>query len=193
MCSPARASPWRRLSALLLDYLVILGWMALLGAGSLAVYLVSGELPDVLGVLGVAGAQVTFFLLLTLPVGVYLFLAESGPWHATWGKRRLGLRVLTRDGGPPSRRQVAVRTVVKLLPWEIAHTFIWQMQAVFYSEGFDAPIPTWVLVGLNVVNVAVVVYLGMSLLGARRGPHDRAAGTAVTPAARPQPSAVSSA
>lgn len=183
MYSPGRVSPWRRLAALLLDYLVILAWMTVLAAGSLTVYLLSGELPDVLGALGAAGAQATFFLLLTVPVGLYLYLAESGPQHATWGKRRLGLTVLARDGAAPSRQQVGVRTVVKLLPWEVAHTFIWQMQAVFYTEGFDATIPPWVFVGLNAVNVAIIVYLAMSLLGARRGPHDRAAGTILAPAA----------
>lgn len=175
-----RVSAKQRVSALLLDYLVILGWMAVLGLGSLMVTALSGGYPDVLGTLGPVGAQAVFFLLLTLPVGLYLYLGESGPAQATWGKRRLGLTVTRADGTRPSRGQVAVRTVVKLLPWEAAHTFIWQMQAVFYRSGYDADVPVWIFAGLNVVLIAVVVYLAMSLLGGRRGPHDRASSTVVT-------------
>jgi uncharacterized RDD family membrane protein YckC len=168
----------RRLAALGLDYLVILGWMTVLAAGSLATSVAVGP-PDVLGALGPVGAQAVFFTLLTLPVGLYLFLSESGPAQATWGKRRMGLIVTSDDGARPARRQVAIRTAVKLLPWEVAHAFIWQMQAVFHREGYDAEVPVWIFVGLNLVNVAVVVYLAMSLLGRRRGPHDRASRTAV--------------
>lgn len=174
----SRAPAGRRLAALGLDYLVILGWMAVLAAGSLVIRVAVGP-PDVLGALGPIGAQVVFFALLTLPVGLYLFLSESGPAQATWGKRRMGLIVTSDDGARPNHGQVAVRTAVKLLPWELAHAFIWQMQAVFYREGYDAAVPVWVIVGLNLVNVAIVVYLAMSLLGAARGPHDRAARTAV--------------
>src|SRR5450756_1257850 len=76
--APRRLSPWRRLAALLLDYLVILAWMTLLAVVSLAVYLSIGDYPDVLGAVGPFGAQAVFFTLLTLPVGLYLYLSESG-------------------------------------------------------------------------------------------------------------------
>ena len=168
------------MAALLLDYLVILGWMALLGLGSFVFAVLTGGYPDVLGAFGPVVAQAVFFLLLTLPVGVYLYLGESSSAQASWGKRRLGLRVTTTAGNRPSRRQVAMRTVVKLLPWEVAHTFLWPMQAVFYRDGYDADVPVWIFAGLNAVLVAVVVYLATSLLGGRRGPHDWAASTVVT-------------
>ena len=47
--APRHLSPWRRLAALLLDYLVILAWMTVLAVVSLAVYLTMGDYPDVLG------------------------------------------------------------------------------------------------------------------------------------------------
>lgn len=175
---PPRPPVGRRLAALGLDYLAILGWMTVLAAGSLVTSVTVG-LPDVLGALGPVGAEAVFFALLTLPVGLYLFLSESGPAQATWEKRRMGLMVTAEDGARPTRRQVAIRTVVKLLPWEVAHAFIWQMQAVFHREGYEAEVPVWVFVGLSLVCVAVVVYLAMSLLGPRRGPHDRASRTTV--------------
>lgn len=187
-----RASATQRVAALLLDYLVILGWMALLAVGSLVVALLSGGYPDVLGALGPVAAQAVFFLVLTLPVGLYLYLCESSSAQASWGKRRLGLIVTRTDGERPSRGQIAVRTVVKLLPWEVAHTFIWQMQAVFHRSGYDADVPAWIFAGLNVVLIAIVVYLATSLLGDRRGPHDRAASTVVTASGALTPAGASS-
>ncbi|MFE7632240.1 RDD family protein [Kocuria sp. NPDC057446] len=126
-----RVSAKQRVAALLLDNLVILGWMALLAVGSLVPNALSGGDPDVLGVLGPVDAQAVFFLLLTLPAGLYLYFGESSSAQASSGKQRLGLMVRRIDGHRPSRGQVAIRTVVKLLPWEVAHTFVWQMQAVF--------------------------------------------------------------
>jgi uncharacterized RDD family membrane protein YckC len=181
----SRAPVGGRLAALGLDYLVILGWMAVLAAGSLAIDATVG-LPDVLGALGPIGAQAVFFTLLTLPVGLYLFRTESGPAQATWGKRRMGLAV-TSAGVRPTRTQIGIRTAVKLLPWEVAHTLIWQMQAVFHRDGYGAEVPVWVFVGLSLVNLAVVVYLAMSLTGQHRGPHDRASRTAVVRRARRDP------
>jgi len=177
--APRRLSPWRRLAALLLDYLVILAWMTVLAVVSLAVYLSIGDYPDVLGAVGPFGAQAVFFTLLTLPVGLYLYLSESGTAQATWGKRRMRLVVRSHDGARPGRGQVAIRTVVKLLPWEISHTLIWQMQAVFHRSGYDAEIPIWIFVGLGAVDIAILVYLGTSLFGRQLGPHDRASRTIV--------------
>lgn len=185
--APRRLSPLRRVAALLLDYLVVLAWMAVLAAVSLVVFLTMGDYPDVLGAIGPFGAQAVFFLLLTLPVGLYLFLSESRPAQATWGKRRMGLLVKSLDGGRPGRGQVAIRTIVKLLPWEISHSLIWQMQAVFYRSGYEAEIPTWVFVGLGAVDAAILVYLGTSLFGRQRGPHDRASRTVVVD---PEPAGV---
>jgi len=68
---------------------------------------------------------------------------------------------------------------VKLLPWEISHTLIWQMQAVFHRSGYAAEIPIWIFVGLGAVDIAILVYLGTSLLGRQLGPHDRASRTIV--------------
>lgn len=167
------------MSALLLDYLVILAWMAVLATVSLAVHLAMGEYPDVLGAIGPFGAQAVFFALLTLPVGLYLYVGESGPAQATWGKRRMGLLVRSQDGARPGRGQVVIRTIVKLLPWEIAHALIWQLQAALYGSGHGAEVPIRILVGLVAVDVAILVYLATSLFGVQRGPHDRASRTIV--------------
>ncbi|WP_248758474.1 RDD family protein [Pseudarthrobacter sp. SSS035] len=172
------AGVWRRLLALLLDYVVILAWMAFLGFLSFLTHVVMGSLPDTLGTLGPLGSQVLYFFLLTFVVGVYLYRCESGPHHSTWGKRRLGLAVVGVDGAAPSRSRILVRTVVKLLPWEAAHFFVWQMMWTFYQHGYDAAPPVWIFLGLQASTAAALVYIAMVVFTGR-GPHDRAAGTVV--------------
>lgn len=169
----------RRLTALVLDYVVILAWMGTLAAASALVYLALGYYPDILGILGPVGNQIFFFFLLTFVVGVYLYRCESGPHQSTWGKRRMGLKVESARGPELSRHQVLIRTVVKLLPWEFAHVFIWQMMWTFHQEGYDAVPPIWVFIGLNTATAAAILYVIM-VIATRRGPHDRIARTIIT-------------
>lgn len=168
----------RRLAALGLDYLVILAWMIVLGLATAIVFLTRGELPDTLGVLGPIGSELLYFLLLTFVVGIYLYKTESGPHRATWGKRRMGLEVTGRDGAASDRTQILLRTIVKLLPWETAHFFIWQLMGVVYRDGTEATVPAWIYVGMNAATAAAIFYIVMVLVSGR-GPHDRAAGTTV--------------
>ncbi|NKG21560.1 RDD family protein [Paeniglutamicibacter terrestris] len=168
----------RRLAAAGLDYLVILSWMMVLGVISTVIFLIRGELPDTLGTIGPLGSQLVYFLLLTLVVGIYLYKTESGAHHATWGKRRMGLQVRSVSGEVPGRMDILLRTVVKLLPWESAHFFIWQMMHVYYQRGYDATPPVWIFVGLNAVSLTALVYLLLVLITGR-GPHDLAARTMV--------------
>lgn len=171
---------WRRVCASLIDYLAILAWMAIIGLASLAVYLLLGEYPDFLGMLGPVGAQAIFFFVLTFPVGLYLFFTESGASRASFGKRKMNMQVTDESGEAPTKMSILVRTAIKLLPWEIAHTFIWQMQYVFYQNGYDADVPIWIFVGLNVSTVLVIVYLVMiAIRRDARGPHDIFADTYV--------------
>lgn len=173
-------SVWRRVKASLIDYLVILFWMAIVGLVAFVASLTIGGYPDYLGMFGPIGTQIIFFFILTLPVGVYLYRTESGARHATLGKRRVGIEVSSADGDSPSIRSILIRTVVKLLPWEIAHTFVWQMQYVFYQFGYEADVPIWIFVGLYVSIVLVVLYISMIVIRRDgRAPHDIAAGTRV--------------
>ena len=90
------------------------------------------------------------------------------------------MRVSRFDDRPPLRRNILLRTIVKLLPWEIAHTFVWQMQYVFYKSGYEADVPVWIFVGLNVPIVLIFIYIAMiALRRDGRAPHDLAGGTIV--------------
>lgn len=169
----------RRLKALLIDYLIILGWMGVLASAATISYFALSGFPDYLGTYGPVGTQFIFFLLLTLPVGLYLYFTESGHTHATIGKRLVGLTVVA-NGGAPSKSQIAIRTIIKLLPWELAHTFVWQLQYVFYTEGFSANPPDWILFGLNAAVALAASYIAMvAFRRDGRGLHDLTAGTQV--------------
>lgn len=170
----------RRFQALLIDYLVILAWMGILFVAAYTWFAAVGRFPDYLGMFGPIGAQAIFFFLLTLPVGLYLYSTEASVHHATIGKRKLGLAVASAKGGAPRRRHIAVRTIVKLLPWEIAHTFVWQLQYFLYKHGYETQPPVWILVGLSGAVFLAAIYVAMvALRRDGRGPHDLAAHTKV--------------
>lgn len=173
-----RPSFGRRILSLLIDYALILAWMALLTLSTVIAWAISGQSTDWLE-LGVGGAQLLGFLLLVVPVGIYLFACEASSRHATVGKRVMRLRVVDETTtGAPAPWQVLVRTVVKLLPWEVAHFFVWQTIATVSADSLV--FPAWVMVGLILADVIPLVYVGFVLFHReRRGPHDLAAGTRV--------------
>jgi uncharacterized RDD family membrane protein YckC len=168
---------FRRIGALLIDYALILGWIAVVAGVSALVAAVSGGYANWLD-LGTAVAELLGFVVLVLPVGVYLFLCERSARQATIGKRALRMKVVAVDGSRPSAVRILVRTIVKLLPWEVAHFFVWQtVDAV--SRG-DGAFPAWLLAGLVVADLLPVIYvLVVAFQRDRRGPHDLAAGTRV--------------
>lgn len=170
-----------RFLALAIDYFIILGYaLALLGSTLLFYELVFHEIPNVFEVLGRGGSQLLGIATLTLPIGLYLYLAESGRHHATLGKRLAKIQVTATSHKFASKKQIAIRTFVKLLPWEFAHTFIYQV--VYYSQGGSTP-PAWVMIGLTFANILPLVYLGMVLFRKdHRGPHDLVARTVVVAA-----------
>lgn len=115
----------KRIAAFGIDYLPIAGYLAAL-AGVAAVLRLT-PLRNWLGRVysNPYTAQPVTALALDLPVMAYFAIFEASPWEATPGKRRLGLRVVTTDGGRASLPQAAARIALKFLPWEIAHTSLW--------------------------------------------------------------------
>ncbi|WP_094770199.1 RDD family protein [Microbacterium gorillae] len=172
-----------RLRALLVDYALILGWMAALAMVMLILSSITGEFFNWLA-LGAPGAQFLGFLVLVLPVGVYLYLGEASTRQATVGKRALGLRVVNaKDEGRPSRGRIAIRTVVKLLPWEIAHFAVWNIVANAANGEYGFPL--WLMVTVVAADLIPLVYIAfVAFQKDRRGPHDLIAGTRVVVSTR---------
>ncbi|WP_394768146.1 RDD family protein [Lacisediminihabitans sp.] len=187
-----RAPLGRRLLAVLIDYAIILGWVAILLGGTLAIDFVAfGGVVNLFDTIGIGGSEAVAFASLTLPVGIYLWATEAGGRHATVGKRAMGLRVLKADGSSPSAAAVLLRTIVKLLPWEFAHFVVFQVTYYALYLGRPDSAPPWVSAGLVAANLIPLVFVGcVALTPSRRGPHDFAAGTVVgwsPPRGGPQP------
>jgi len=64
--------------------------------------------------------------------------------------------VIDKTGGRLSKSRAFVRTILKFVPWELAHTCIWQ-----FSFATEEPSPlitvgfilVWIIVGANVVSL----------------------------------------
>jgi uncharacterized RDD family membrane protein YckC len=117
------------------------------------------------------------FLSLVLPVILYFTLQESSSRGATWGKRRAGLQVVASRQERLARWRAFVRSSLKFLPWQIAHT------SLFHWEGWPlAPAePTpMVIAGFGLAYLLVAIYILSALISKKnRTPYDWAAGSFV--------------
>lgn len=161
--------PFRRIGAYLVDYGVILVWLAALFAmASLGWLTIS--IPEVFSTKARWIAQGQAFLMVTLPVCLYFILCEIAGRKATLGKRVMKLTV---EGRPA---KVILRNILKFAPWEMAHTGIW--------HGMDVPFgsaPTALGWSLFAISMGLSgLYLISLFIGDGRPPYDRLAGTRVT-------------
>jgi uncharacterized RDD family membrane protein YckC len=145
---------WKRAGAFALDYMVILLYLLILG---LLFFLLNslGVDPSWLFADRVR-AQLSGFLLVTLPVTLYFALGESSLQRATWGKKRLGLQVTGYNGERISFRRSLVRSTLKFIPWEIAHTAVW---TITFS-----PIDTPAWVNISIIFVYALIGLNLGFL-----------------------------
>lgn len=161
--------PWRRVGAYLIDYVVILlwiaalalmaeaGWVGLKGSGDMEFW-------------ARASLQAQAFGLLTGPVILYFILCERSGWRGTIGKRLTNLKV-----EPASFPKIILRNILKFLPWEMAHTAIWQ--------GSPMPLASepntlgWTLIVVS-MGLCLLYIIGL-FVGSGRTLYDRIAGTRV--------------
>ncbi|MEI5582321.1 MULTISPECIES: RDD family protein [unclassified Agromyces] len=161
----------RRLLAWLVDWLCILGWVALTAAIGVPL-----DLAGVLAPAGYATLNVIGGVVVVLPVVLAAGWAESRPSGATPGKRVLRLQV-DAVGGPPSFRVALLRNIVKIgVPWLLGHAAVF---AIVASSGTGGPVPVgvWLLTGAAyLMPIAWIVSL---FVGGGRTPYDRICGTRV--------------
>ncbi len=168
------AGLWPRSLAFAVDYLVIAAWLALVTAAGAVVNRVAPTVTATLFSSPLSG-QATAFLLVTLPVTLYFALLEASPWQASWGKRKLHLQVTTTAGARLSRAWALARTALKFVPWELAHTCVWQI-----TRAPDQAPSASVLAGLGLVGGLVAANIASVLADRRRRAlYDRLAGTVV--------------
>jgi uncharacterized RDD family membrane protein YckC len=153
--SASPATLWQRIKAFAFDYIVIAGYLILVVALGAGLYWGLPDLAQTLFASRIRG-QFISFLLVTLPVTLYFALLESSPQQATWGKHKVGLRVVGRDATRLSFAHSFGRTLLKFIPWELSHTLIWQLRFAqpalepVISAGFAL---VWLLIGANLLSL----------------------------------------
>ncbi len=153
----AYAGLWPRVLAFAVDYIAIAAYLVLLVAAGVAAQRFA---PSVVRAAfgNPFSGELAGFALITLPVTLYFALAESSAQAATWGKRKLHLRVERLDGQRLSRARAFGRTALKFVPWELAHACIWHITfagprpSPLIGAGFAL---VWLLVGANLVSLLV--------------------------------------
>ena len=166
-----RPTSLRRIQAFGYDYLVIFGYLVVLTTvGSLLVLGPIGSDWSALVSTPWRKDLLAFFTTV-LPVIAYFTWGERSVAGATWGKKRVGLRVVTLDGRRLDPGQALVRSAIKFLPWQMAHT------ALFHIPGFPmapAEPPAWTVWILGTMWVLVAAYLvGLTPLCGDRTIYDR--------------------
>ncbi len=171
MSSLVGAEMWLRIKAFLYDYLLILGYLAVLLA--VGVFLRLGPLAERWSeLLSTPGRQdLLAFATTVLPVVTYFVLCEASATAGTWGKKRVGLRVVGLDGERLRFRHALVRSIAKFAPWQMAHTAMFHIP-VFPTATGDPPAWTmWLLVSMWVLVVLYVI--GLTRFAGGRTLYDR--------------------
>ncbi len=141
----------RRAAAYLLDVALLAG-AVLVTQGALR--LLGVGLPP-----AALGWQVEAWVLATVSLPAWLyFIALDHFSGATVGKRRLGLRVESARGGRLTWGQAALRTVFKLLPWELTHATLLLPTPIWFDPNAGLRpglIAVYVLLGLYVAAAAL--------------------------------------
>ena len=171
------ASFAERMKAFGFDYLIICGYIILLAGVTMAVIKISSLLgvplhwPE-----NPIFADLMAFITLVLPVVLYFSLQESSPKQSTWGKRKAGIQVVNANGDRLTRGQAFVRSLIKFLPWQIAHTSIFQIKPVM--PGGEAP--PFNITGIVMVYLLAAIYIVSALVSKKhRTPYDWVSGSYV--------------
>jgi len=168
----------KRLVAFGFDFLVIFAYvLVLLGIG-IGITMVIGPLDQIHPLFGSpVFMDIVTFLVLILPVILYFTLQESSPRQATWGKRKAGIQVVNAGGGRLTGKRAFVRSLLKLLPWQFAHTGIFHIEGWPFAPVEPAPL---VMTGFALVYVLMGAYaVSMLVSKNHRTPYDWIAGSQV--------------
>ncbi len=158
----AKSGAIRRLAAFAIDWLIIALWMGVLFGSVMLATDGDPQRPA-----GPWQAQALGFCALTLPVVLYFALLERSSWHATVGKRLVGLVVFRPSGNSLSLARSLLRNAIKFAPWEFGHTMAQQL--AFSSQ---EAIPLWLWGPALAATIGPVWWIA-SLMIAGCAPYDR--------------------
>jgi uncharacterized RDD family membrane protein YckC len=143
---------WKRLRAFLWDYVLISSYI-------LIITVVFWLLPFSERLFANRiQAQLSVFFILTFSIILYFSISESSSKQGTWGKQKIKLIATGDNGERISFLRSFARTVLKLIPWELSHTLIWEIR-------FDSHIdPTLINIGFGVVYLLVGLNIASLLI-----------------------------
>jgi len=167
-----------RLKAFGFDYLIIFAYIVVLFGVNFGIIMSGGVLEEASPLFSLPVVKDAIaFLTLILPVALYFTIQESSPHQATWGKRKVGIRVVNAKGETLTRWRAFVRALVKLLPWQIAHTSIYHIKGFPFAPAEPSPM---VWFGFGLAYGLVGIYIASALISKKhRTPYDWAAGSYV--------------
>jgi uncharacterized RDD family membrane protein YckC len=121
-----------------------------------------------------AGIWLASLVTISLPTWAYFTLSDASTTGATLGKRALGVRASFVNGRRITIGSAFVRTVIKLVPWELTHVAL-------FGISVELGIFSGLQIGLLwLVYALLALYLVVALRTAgERSVHDLVAGTAV--------------
>ena len=168
----------KRLKAFAFDYLIIFAYVVALAGVNYGIILSGGAFEDISPFFASPVIEDAFaFLTLILPVILYFTLQESSPKQATWGKRKVGLRVVNAQGETLTKVQAFTRSLIKFLPWQFAHTSIYHIEGLPLAPVEPSPM---VIAGFALVYLLVGIYIASALISKKhRAPYDWASGSYV--------------
>jgi uncharacterized RDD family membrane protein YckC len=127
-----------------------------------------------------SGYEIEWWVLITIsfPTWAYFIFWE---WcrQETIGKRLLKLKVVSNDGSSPAFKQAALRTLIRLLPWEMTHLIILVPDPWWSVDRPENEYLIWI------PNIIMFVYIMLLFLNqGESGLHDRVVRTRVEEAQR---------
>ncbi|MDR9450313.1 MAG: RDD family protein [Acidimicrobiia bacterium] len=160
-----------RIKAAAMDLWVVVGWAAFSGA-------IGGVLRLLdLGFHTPSAWDMYAFVTLVAPVAVNFALIEASPRQATPGKRRLNLVVIDAKESQLTRSRSLARSAVKFVPWQMAHTAVFQLFARSTAAGH-------IVLSIAAQILVVASIATMALDSQHRALHDLIARTRVVAATR---------
>lgn len=168
------AAYWKRIAAFLLDWAIFAIYLA-------ALFILShAGLEDILEHIspGLFRNPLAFdilaFVTVVLPFAICSALLEQSSWQGTPGKRIMKIKVETLTGTKLEFAQSLLRSGLKFLPWQLAHTAVFQILLGHESrQSF--------FLGLSVLaQVLVLANIIAAILGRQKQSlYDRISGTRV--------------
>ncbi|MCK1997218.1 RDD family protein [Psychrobacillus psychrodurans] len=130
-----------RFKAFMLDYLLIFAYLVVLAIFNILIF------PSVQSLFNgsLVLAQFTGFLMVTLPVSLYFIISDSVIGRQTFGKRRMGIKVVNERNETLPILDAILRTILKFLPWELSHYLVYRL--VYLGDG-EVPLNYYIVGGI---------------------------------------------